>query len=168
MYRRADDVEIGGQRRTGRREEARIGRIGIGTADQLHLDDVVRRRHACVARMELAFEAFFLERPMQGVDAVGDEERRSLAALREEIAHGPVERSRHPDGDAVAGHERERTGDCPHARRIGGRHAASRLLEVEIVQPVERRIDQVDDAFNRVVHDRLQATGFRLQASGRT
>ena len=44
------------------REEARVGRIGIGAADERELDDVVRGHHARVARMELAAEPVVLER----------------------------------------------------------------------------------------------------------
>ena len=83
--------------RSRRREEPRVGRVGIGTADQRDLDDVVGGHHARVARMELAGEPVGGERLMQRVDAIGDVERRPLVALGQEVAHRPIERPRHAE-----------------------------------------------------------------------
>ena len=85
------------QRAALRREEARVDRVGIRTADERELDDVVRRHHAGVARMELRREPGVVERPLQRVDAIGDEQRRALVPLRQEVAHRPIQRARHPD-----------------------------------------------------------------------
>ena len=92
---------------------------------------MVRRDHARVARMELAGEPFVVERALQRVDAVGDEQRRPFLALGEEVAHRPIHRPRHADGEAVDGDERERAVDRADGRRVAAEHAAPRLLDVE-------------------------------------
>ena len=101
--------------------------------------------------MELAGEPLGLEGAMQRVDAVGDEQRRALLALGEEVAHRPVQRSRHADRDAVLGDDRERPVDGPDRGRIAGEDAAARLVQVEAVQAVQRRIEQVDQPLDVAV-----------------
>ena len=88
---------------------------------------------------------------MQRVDAVGDEQRRALLALGEEVAHRPIQRPRHPDRDAVLGDDRERPVDGADRGRIAGEDAAARLVQVEAVQAVQRRIEQVDQPLDVAV-----------------
>ena len=100
-YCRPISSRSAGSVRRSRREEARVGRIGIGAADERQVDDVVRRDHPGVARVELAREAVSASALMERVDAVRDVERRALVAFREEVAHRPVHRSRQPHGGSL-------------------------------------------------------------------
>ena len=51
--------------------------------------------------MELLGQPVGDQRLVQRVDPVGDVQRRALVPLRQEVAHRPVERSGHADGDAL-------------------------------------------------------------------
>ncbi len=124
----ADLVERCGQRIRLRREEPRVDRIRVRTAHERDLDDVVGGDHARVARVELIRQAVGRERAVQRVDAVGDVEGRAFVALRQEIAHRPVERPRQPHGHAFGGHERERAVDAANAVRLTREDAAARLV----------------------------------------
>src|SRR5207245_10754039 len=64
----ADVVEVGQQRIALRREIARVGRIGVGAANELNLSDVMRRHHTRIAGMKLVVEAIGLELVVNGVD----------------------------------------------------------------------------------------------------
>ena len=105
--------------------------------------------------MKLIAEAGVVERALQRVDAVRHEQRRPFVPLREEVAHRPIERARHPDRDAVDGDERERAVDGADGRRVAAEHAAPRLLDVDVVQLVQAWVEQIDDAFDRSVHARI-------------
>ncbi len=74
----ADLVEVGRQAVALRGEEALVGRVRIGTADQPELDDVVRRHHPRVARVKLPGQALGREQVPDRVDALGDDERRPV------------------------------------------------------------------------------------------
>ena len=88
-------------------EEAGVDGVGVGAADELEFDDVVRGDHAGVAGMELGFEVFGAEPVVDGVDARGDDEDGAGGALGEEVAHGAVEGAGHADGLAGLGEEGE-------------------------------------------------------------
>ena len=72
---------------------------------------------------------------------------------------------------AVDGDERERAVDGADGGGVAAEHAAPRLLDVEVVQMVQPRIEQIDDAFDRSVHRRilvrfqLPASSFQLSAT---
>src|SRR5437667_5530743 len=81
----ADFIEVGRQCVALWREEAPAGRLGIRTANELDFDEVMRRNHARVGGMKLVVEAFGLELSVNGVDAVGDDERRAFLPFGQEI-----------------------------------------------------------------------------------
>jgi len=155
----ADLVEIRRQRPVLRREEARVGRVGIRTSHQLQLDDVVGRDHPGVSWMKLAVEPRLFQRPLQDVDPIRDEQRRTLMPFREEIAHRPIQRSRHADRDAVDRHERERSVDRANRCRIGAQYPPSSFVGVDIVQLIDGWIEQVHDSFDWAVHPRIVRQG---------
>jgi hypothetical protein len=94
----ADDAGVRGKRRAGRIEEPLVNRIGIRTSDQTQRSHVVRGHHARVARMELVRPATARQLSPDLVDALGDDEHRSVGGLREEVPHRAVQasRQRHP------------------------------------------------------------------------
>src|SRR5690606_15467362 len=103
------------------------------------------------------------EGSVERIDAVGDVEGRALVALREEVAHRPVERARHPHRDAIDGDNREGAVDPAYGVGLARQDAAPRLLSRHAMQVCERRIDEIDDAADiLVVHARIMdrfATG---------
>jgi len=114
----ANLIEIGRKRIAFWRKVTRVGRIGIGTPNQLQFHDVMRRHHAGVAGMKLFVQAIFLELIEKGVNAIGYDQRRPLTAFSEKVAHGAIHRTREPDGFALAGDQSKRTIDCSHRLRV--------------------------------------------------
>jgi hypothetical protein len=151
----ADLVEIGRKHRAWRVEETRVRRIRIGASNQAQLEDVVSRDHPRVARMELFSESFRGKRAMQRIDAIGNEQCRPFLALGQKVTHRPIERPRQPHGDAIPGHECERTVDGAHGGRISGPHVSPRLVDGEVVNAIERRIQQIDDALHVLPHSSI-------------
>ena len=122
----ANLVEIRRQHAARRVEEAGVGRIRIGTADQPQLEDEVRGHHPRVTGVELRGKAFAVECAMQRVDPIGDEQRGSFLALGEEVSHRSIERTRQPHGDAVSCHQRERAIDRAHIGRAAAANTRRR------------------------------------------
>ncbi len=91
---------------------------------------------------------------MQRVDAVGDVEGRAFVALRQEIAHRPVERPRQPHGHAFGGHERERAVDAANAVRLTREDAAARLVERHVAEAVQGGIEEIHDPADGLKHGR--------------
>ncbi len=135
-----------------RREEARVDGIGIGTADERDLDDVVGGDHPRVAGVELTRQAVAVERRVQRVDAIGDVERGPLVTLGQEVAHRTIERAREPDGHAVGGHERERSVDPADALRVAVEDAPPRLVRAHVADAVEGGIEEIDDPADSLEH----------------
>ena len=75
----ADGVGVGGQGVAARVEEAGIGRVRVGAADEGHVGDVMGGDHARVGRMELVGQSLLLEVSVNGVDAVGGDQGRPFA-----------------------------------------------------------------------------------------
>jgi hypothetical protein len=105
--------------------------------------------------MELAVEPRVLQRALERVDTIRDEEHRPFLALREEVPHRSIERSRQAHGDPVHGHERKGAVDAPDGRRIAAEHAAAGLLEIDVVQQIQSRVEQIDDAIDGSFHRRI-------------
>ena len=152
----ADGIEIGGQRAGCGREEARVDGIGIGAADKLQFDDVVRRHHARVAGVKLRVQTFGLEPVEDGVDAVSHDQRRAFSAFGQKIAHGPVERARHLDGLARPREQGEGAFDSPHGFRRMLEQKLAGVVDAQVVDLVCFGVRQVDDSFNIVVHNQPQ------------
>ncbi len=102
--------------------------------------------------MELAGQSLGRQRLMQRVDAIGDEQRRTGGALGEEITHGPIHRPRDADGEAVVRDQRKRAVDAAHGVGIARQHASSSLVDIHVVDHVERRVEEIDDAADGCVH----------------
>ena len=104
--------------------------------------------------MKLPFQPLALQVPVDRVDPIGNDERRALAALGEEVAHRSVERTRHPHALALPRHERERAVDL--ADCVGGtmQDARAGLLDGHVAQAVGCRIDEIDELLDIFVHGR--------------
>ena len=102
--------------------------------------------------MELAGQPLGGQRLVQRVDAIGDKQRRTGGALGEEVADGAVHRPRDAHGDAVVRHQRKRAVDPAHGVGIARQHASDGLVDVHVVDHVERRIEQIDDAADGLIH----------------
>ena len=142
IYRRPISSRSAGSDVALRREEPRVDRIRIRAADERQLDDVVRRDHPGVARMKLRREAVGVSASMQGVDAVGDVQRRALVPLGQEVPQRPIDRARHAHRDALGGHQGERPVDRAYRRRITvitRRRASSRSTFVNVLSDGSRR-----------------------------
>ncbi len=137
-----------------RREKARVSRIGVRAANELNLGDVMRRHHARVAGMKLAVEALNLELLVKRVDAVGHDERRALLTLGEEVAHRAVEGARHADCFAFADEQGEGAVNVANGIGYAGKHTPACFVHGHVVDAIERRIEEVNDAVNSVVHKR--------------
>ena len=148
----ADLVEIGGQERRRRIEEARVLRIGIRTSDQLKLHHMVGRHHAGVTGMKLRGEPFRFQPVVNGVDAVGHNQHRTGLPLGEKVAHGAIERARHDDGFALARDQRERTLDLAGRFRRVIDKKLPRRIGGQIVNPIRVRIEKIDDSFYVLFH----------------
>jgi len=85
------------------------------------------------------------------IDAVSHVQRGPGVPFREEIPHRAIERPRQPHLDALGRDERKRSAHFAHSRRIA-RQPAARLVERHVVDAVERRIREIDDATDGVVH----------------
>jgi hypothetical protein len=93
--------------------------------------------------VKLVAEANLVQRALKGVDAVRHEERRALVAFGQEVAHRAIERTGHPDRDAVHRDKRERTVDRAHGGGVAPEYAAARLVDADVVQLIEPGIEQV-------------------------
>jgi hypothetical protein len=98
--------------------------------------------------MELIAEAGVSERPLKRVDAIRDEQRRSLVPLGEKVPHRPIEGPGHPNRETLDGDQRERSIDRPDRRWIAAEDPAASFVQVDVVQVVQLRIEQVDDAID--------------------
>jgi hypothetical protein len=119
------------------------------------LDDVVCRHHARVARVELVGQAVPFQRLVQRVNPVGHVQRRPFVAFGQKVAHGAVHRPRHPDVDALGGHDGERAVDRADPGWVAVQHMPARFLEVHVGDAVERGVEQVDHAIDGLQHDRI-------------
>jgi hypothetical protein len=57
--------------------------------------------------MKLFLETGVLERALQSIDAVRNEQRKTFPALGEEVAHRAIQRASHPDRQSIDGDECE-------------------------------------------------------------
>jgi len=78
------------------------------------------------------------------VDALGDDQRRAFDRLGEKIPQRTIQASREENAFSVLRHERERTVDVEHARRIGGEEARASLGLAHRPESLRLRPDQVD------------------------
>jgi hypothetical protein len=99
--------------------------------------------------MKLFVETCFSKRPLKRVDTIGDEERRPFLAFREKVAHRPIERSRHTDGDAVDGDNREGTVDVADRGRITAEHTATGFSRVDVMKLIQTRVEEVVKTIDR-------------------
>src|SRR5215210_7576303 len=76
-------------------EETCVSRVRIRATNQLNLDDVMRRDHPRVAGMKLFAESILAQPTVDRVNAIGDDQRRSLVPLCEKVTYWPVHRPRH-------------------------------------------------------------------------
>ncbi len=86
----ANFVEIRGKGVASRRKIAGVSRVGIGTADELQLNNIVRGHHSRVAWMKLSVKSLGLELIENTVNAISHDQRRPSGSLRKEVAHWPV------------------------------------------------------------------------------
>src|ERR1044071_9483588 len=86
------------------------------------------------------------------VDAVGHDKRGALVAFGQEVAHRAVERPGHADGPALAREKGKRTVDFPDGFGFAGEEALARFLDGHIADAIQRRIKEVNDAFDIWVH----------------
>ena len=82
--------------------------------------------------MELLVESFGLELAVDGIDAVGHNERRAFMPFRQKVAHGPVERTCHTHRFALAPQQRKRTFDLPDCFRTSVQNPLPGLLNRHI------------------------------------
>ena len=148
----ADQVEISGILVANRIKKSLVSRVGVGAADELDRDEIMRRNHARVVRMKLISETLFLEPLSNGIDAMSDDERRPLDLLGQKVAQRPVERTGQLDRLAVLGDERERAVEVADGFRRAVEHALARLPGGEVEQLGFVGVGQVNDAFDVLVH----------------
>ena len=103
--------------------------------------------------MKLSVQPFELELVEDGVNAIRHDQRRAFGALGEEVTHRTIHRARHADGLAVAGEQRKRSINLAHRLGLARQHALPRLVEGQVMDLIERRVKQVNHAFDIVVHD---------------
>ena len=147
-------ADHGGVRREGvalGREVPRIRGRRIGAAHQLDLDDVVGGHHPRVARVKLAVEALALEKRVDRVDSVGDDERGPRGLLGEEVAQRAVERASEDHAPAVPRDEREGAVDLAHGVGNAAGQARTRLVGRHVVDAIAGRVGEVDHALDVLV-----------------
>jgi hypothetical protein len=64
----------------------------------------------------------------------------------EEVPHRAIHRPRQPHRDALGRDDRERSVDRANRRRVAAEDAAPRLLDRDVRERIERRIEEIDDA----------------------
>ena len=99
---RAGLCQVSRTRRKRRSEKALIARRGVGAADLVKLDDVMRRNHPRISRIELPADALLLTPGEKLVNALADDEVRAVVQLRDEVTQRDANRARHPHRLAVA------------------------------------------------------------------
>ena len=104
--------------------------------------------------MELVSKTLGLKRAMQRVDAIGDEERRTVLSLGEKVAHRPVHRPCHPNGAAFGGDNGERAIDRANRTRVTAEDDTPRAVQVKVEKAVGRRVEEVDHAADVTMHGR--------------
>ena len=117
--------------------------------------------HAGVVGMELRRETFALEPVIDGVDARGDDEHRTLLALREKVAHWAVERAGQSDLFSLAGDDGERAFDATYRLCTGFEKEVASLFQGEVVDVIYGGIDKINDALDVLVQVVLLQGGRR-------
>jgi hypothetical protein len=67
----------------------------------IELDEIMRRHHAGVGRLELPRNPLLLTPREDPIHAVGDHEERTVVHLRHEVAKRDADRTRQPHGPAI-------------------------------------------------------------------
>jgi hypothetical protein len=152
----ADGVEVGRQHAAGRIEEAPVGGVRIGAADEAQGGDMVGRHHAGVRGMELPAVAQLHQAVADGVDALRDHQHGPGHFLGEEVAQGPVEAAGEADALALAGDQRERALDPEHRLGLPREDPPPRLLHIDVPDLLAGGRDEVEDARDRTAGGWLQ------------
>ena len=83
--RAADLVQISRKAVSRRSKISREGRVRIGTADQSDFGNVMGRRHARVRGVELIFQSFRLEKIIDLVNSLGDDQAGPLLSFGDKV-----------------------------------------------------------------------------------
>ena len=132
----ANLLQIGGESVALRIEKAGVGRVRIGTSDELNLNHMMRRHHARVAGMELAFKPLGLQPRIDGVDPLRHDERGALRALGQKVAHGAVHGASHADHFPGAGDQGKGAVDFTNRLRRSAEHPVAGGRHGHVVNPI--------------------------------
>jgi hypothetical protein len=85
------------------------------------------------------------------LDAFGDDQDRPVTLFRQEVPHGPSQRTGHPDLSSHAMQERELPVDLTNLFCLPAAQSLNGFLDRHIEDQIAIRIQQIDQAFNRRV-----------------
>ena len=112
--------------------------------------------------MKLLAEPFTLQVAAQLVDPLGDDEIRSIGALREKVAHRSADRPRQTHDVSALLHDRELSIDAAHPRRVAGGDRRGRLGGRQIEEHVGVGIEEIDEPLDRYRSGHHMLLGQRL------
>jgi hypothetical protein len=113
--------------------------------------------------VKLILETFRLQPIMDSIDPIAHYKRGSFMTLRQKIPHRPIHRTRQTNRFAIPRHKSKRPIDPPHAFGITAQQPGPRFPGGHIVNPVQRRINQIDDVLNVLVHSPNQNTSEEIR-----
>src|SRR4051812_14274007 len=139
----------GGDRRV---EEAPVARRWVGTTHLIDLQEVMRRHHARVIRIELPADLLLLTPVEHPIHAVRYHQKRTVVHLRDEVAERETNRPRQPDRSAVASNRREMAVSLRKAIDITARDSVRRCIRRRPDQRVGANPDKINQTVNALEH----------------
>ena len=141
-------VEIWRQRRPWRIEETSVHRVWIGAPHQSQGGNVVGGHHSRIRWMELARPAAPSQLGGDLVDALGDDQCRSIDRLGEKISEWSIEAPRQHYPLTILGYNGKGAIDAKNSVHITSEQPAPGFRFVACPEPLRFGGDQVDDARN--------------------
>src|SRR6185437_13925088 len=91
----ANTIQVGRQCLWFRREEPRINRVRVGTANKLKFNYIMSGNHPGVAGMELRVETGRFEPFVNSINSISNHQRRAILLFGEKITQWAIERTSH-------------------------------------------------------------------------
>ena len=128
----------------GGKKTLELGRR-VGAAQQMDRSDVVGRRHTRIGRMELVIHALLFQEIVNGINAFGQYQQRTVCQLGDEKTQRHADGAGHADDLAFDGKKGELPVDLTDSLRVSRPDQLTGLLNAHVVNDVLGWIGQIND-----------------------
>jgi hypothetical protein len=160
-------IEVGRALPDRRLEESAIARRRIGASDLIHFDQVMRRHHAGVRRIELPADPLRLTPVEDSIDSIRHDQERPVIHLRYEVAQRQTDRTRQAHGHLVSTDTGEMPVGCRQRRDVA---AAYGIADRSLRHPAQTRrtqTNQIDDSIDTFEHHGLRRQSIKDELRNR-